>query len=177
MSVPEGGNPYEHAPDLVIVNDLLRLKVQKMEEDDRDSRGLINDISRQRSELETMLKEAERRAEAAELQLRDIALKAQAVMECLGQHGPSIVPHLIDTDDNPGEYLRQAVRNVLTNVRSNCPWCGSGQHVGAHCPQKDGPSPSMPCSNEMPISAADVEKLKSLPGKGPQSPVPEDDSL
>ena len=36
---------------------------------------------------------------------------AQAVMEYLGEHGGAIVPHLLDTDDNPGECLRVALRD------------------------------------------------------------------
>lgn len=34
----------------------------------------------------------------------------------------------------------------ITDLKPDCPRCGSGQHVGAHCPQKDGPDPAMPCS-------------------------------
>ena len=34
---------------------------------------------------------------------------AKEVMDSLAEHGPSIVPHLMDTDDNAGERLRQAI--------------------------------------------------------------------
>ena len=37
---------------------------------------------------------------------------AKAVMQTLEEHGPSIVPHLMDTDDNDGERLRQAITNA-----------------------------------------------------------------
>ena len=42
-----------------------------------------------------------------------LALKAKVVMEMLEEHGPKVVPHLIDTDDNPGQYLRNAIDAAL----------------------------------------------------------------
>lgn len=56
----------------------------------------------------------ERDVEHANLQVRDIATKAHAVMAALEEHGASIVPHLLDTDDNAGEELRQAVKAYFT---------------------------------------------------------------
>jgi hypothetical protein len=44
--------------------------------------------------------------------LREVARWAGVVMADLEQHGPSIVPHLMDTDDNDGEYLRRALRDL-----------------------------------------------------------------
>lgn len=41
---------------------------------------------------------------------RDAVLReAETVMRYLDEHGPGIVPHLIDTDDNPGQRLRDAI--------------------------------------------------------------------
>lgn len=38
--------------------------------------------------------------------------QAKQVMNMLEEYGGSIVPHLIDTDDNAGEFLRQAIANA-----------------------------------------------------------------
>lgn len=38
-----------------------------------------------------------------------VLIHATRVMALLKEHGPSIVPHLLDSDDNEGEYLRQAL--------------------------------------------------------------------
>ena len=46
------------------------------------------------------------RLKAANAELVEHAGK---VMELLKEHGPSIVPHLMDTDDNAGQYLRDAL--------------------------------------------------------------------
>jgi hypothetical protein len=37
---------------------------------------------------------------------------AKAVMCLLTKHGPSIVPHLLDDDDNEGEFLRRTIREA-----------------------------------------------------------------
>ena len=37
---------------------------------------------------------------------------ATEVMALLERYGPSIVPHLMDSDDNPGESLRAAIREA-----------------------------------------------------------------
>jgi len=37
-----------------------------------------------------------------------LSMAAYVVMDLLKQHGKSIVPHLIDTDENPGQRLREA---------------------------------------------------------------------
>jgi hypothetical protein len=57
-------------------------------------------------ELALRLEEAKRYI--AKLEAVEIA--ARAVMAHLSKYGSSIVPHLIDTDDNDGEYLRRALR-------------------------------------------------------------------
>ena len=44
--------------------------------------------------------------------LSDVATLAGSVMRHLEAYGPSIVPHLMDTDDNAGEYLRRALRDL-----------------------------------------------------------------
>lgn len=44
--------------------------------------------------------------------LRHIAKHATRVMALLGEKGMSIVPQLIDTDENPGEFLRDALRRL-----------------------------------------------------------------
>jgi hypothetical protein len=41
--------------------------------------------------------------------LREVARQARFVMAALEDHGASIVPHLLDTDDNAGQYLRDAL--------------------------------------------------------------------
>jgi hypothetical protein len=41
---------------------------------------------------------------------------AREVMDALEQHGPSIVPHLIDTDDNAGERLRTAITEATNRM-------------------------------------------------------------
>jgi hypothetical protein len=49
---------------------------------------------------------------ANDLLLRHERLKLQArqVMKYLEEHGPAIVPHLLDTDDNPGQRLRELLQ-------------------------------------------------------------------
>ena len=61
-------------------------------------------------ELALRLEEAKRYI----AKLEAVEMAARAVMTELKAHGPSIVPHLMDTDDNAGEYLRRALR-VLEN--------------------------------------------------------------
>lgn len=63
--------------------------------------------------LESELGERFKTIERLGIQLADLAMKARAVMGDLEKHGPSIVPHLLDTDDNDGQYLRVAVERVL----------------------------------------------------------------
>jgi len=41
--------------------------------------------------------------------LETVAKHARPVMNDLTEYGPSIVPHLLDTDQNDGEFLRQAL--------------------------------------------------------------------
>ena len=41
-----------------------------------------------------------------------LVTQASAVMSLLEKHGGGIVPHLLDTDDNPGEFLRAALERV-----------------------------------------------------------------
>lgn len=49
--------------------------------------------------------------------LRIVARYAGLVMETLEAHGPGIVGHLLDTDDNDGQRLREALRAAcLTDV-------------------------------------------------------------
>ena len=40
----------------------------------------------------------------------DVFFYAKKVMDTLQEYGPSIVPHLLDTDENDGERLRNALR-------------------------------------------------------------------
>lgn len=44
-------------------------------------------------------------------QARDLKLNAKGVMDALEEHGPSIVPHLIDSDENDGERTREALKH------------------------------------------------------------------
>lgn len=41
-----------------------------------------------------------------------IVMQASAVMRMLEEHGASIVPHLIDNDDNAGQRLREALQHA-----------------------------------------------------------------
>lgn len=43
-----------------------------------------------------------------------LAEAADEVMKKLEQHGPSIVPHLLDTDENAGERLREVITEAKT---------------------------------------------------------------
>jgi len=61
--------------------------------------------------LEELFRDSERSA-ALEAALRDLRDAAGAVMALLEKHGPSIVPHLMDTDDNAGEWLRSLLRDT-----------------------------------------------------------------
>lgn len=44
--------------------------------------------------------------------LLEVAEYAREVMSYLEKYGSSIVPHLLDTDENPGERLRDALRKL-----------------------------------------------------------------
>jgi hypothetical protein len=44
--------------------------------------------------------------------LRAVEVSAREVMDLLEKHGPSIVPHLLDDDENAGERLRTALRET-----------------------------------------------------------------
>jgi hypothetical protein len=45
-------------------------------------------------------------------QARKVEEAARRVSDLLTAHGASIVPHLMDTDDNPGQELRNALDEV-----------------------------------------------------------------
>ena len=47
---------------------------------------------------------------------KELLRHAEAVMKQLEEHGGAIVPHLLDTDDNPGEFLRQAIYKAKTGA-------------------------------------------------------------
>jgi hypothetical protein len=51
---------------------------------------------------------ASRDPEAAKL-IEQLVREGSAVMRLLEEHGPSIVPHLLDTDDNAGQRFRDAL--------------------------------------------------------------------
>jgi hypothetical protein len=56
--------------------------------------------------------------------LQQVAFKADRVMTMLENHGSSIVPHLLDSDDNAGQRLRLAIwqaRNVLAALNRETP--------------------------------------------------------
>lgn len=55
--------------------------------------------------------------DALRYDLHDLATKAALVMAMLKEHGPSIVPHLLDTDDNAGQRLRGTIARVNQEVR------------------------------------------------------------
>lgn len=50
-------------------------------------------------------------ARARIVRLEEVAKHARNVMSLLEEHGPGIVLHLMDTDDNSGQYLREALNN------------------------------------------------------------------
>jgi chromosome segregation ATPase len=66
---------------------------------------LMDDLAATRAELARV-------REAAQ----DVKWYGGMVMEMLEEHGPSIVPHLIDTDDNAGEHFRDALRRLARAV-------------------------------------------------------------
>ena len=70
-------------------------------------------LYRNGAQIETM-KERQRAADA-EQRVKDLAREATAVMVALAEHGSDIVPHLLDTDDNAGERLRQLLAKVPTS--------------------------------------------------------------
>ena len=43
---------------------------------------------------------------------RELLIYAEKVMNKLEEHGASIVPHLLDTDDNDGQRLREAIEKA-----------------------------------------------------------------
>lgn len=47
-----------------------------------------------------------------ELLLKTLVTRADTVMKMLEANGPSIVPHLIDSDENPGEELRKLIKHI-----------------------------------------------------------------
>lgn len=56
--------------------------------------------------------ELKARNEMLREELREVLRDAGRVMGLLAEHGASILPHLMDDDENPGERLRQAVRRA-----------------------------------------------------------------
>lgn len=55
--------------------------------------------------------------------LWQLAAEAGQVMEMLQSHGAGLVRHLLDTDDNPGERLRELLREVsLWTLRDGTSW-------------------------------------------------------
>jgi len=57
--------------------------------------------------------EAAERIAALENALRALAGSAGTVMRYLEEDGPKIVPHLVDSDDNPGQRCREDVATAL----------------------------------------------------------------
>lgn len=53
-----------------------------------------------------------KKAEAEVKRLKRVSKWAEVVMEMLEKHGSGIVPHLLDTDDNPGQELREALADA-----------------------------------------------------------------
>lgn len=45
--------------------------------------------------------------------LREALKLGKIVMDLLSEHGAEIVPHILDTDENPGERFRAAIRSCL----------------------------------------------------------------
>jgi hypothetical protein len=44
--------------------------------------------------------------------LRELIRRSSAVMTMLEVHGGAIVPHLMDTDENAGQFLREAIESA-----------------------------------------------------------------
>jgi hypothetical protein len=63
--------------------------------------------------------------------LRRVERHAREVMAALEQYGESIVGHLLDTDDNSGEFLRRALNEVAPYAWEFCRSCGGAGWVGA----------------------------------------------
>jgi len=79
----------------------------------------------------------------------DLVKAAREVMDLLTTHGGSIVPHLMDSDDNPGERLRQALSNTPHETPMD-----RIQRLGQEC---DKVSP--PDSPWMPIESAPYDEV------------------
>jgi len=63
--------------------------------------------------------ELKARNEILREELREVLRDAGRVMGLLAEHGASILPHLMDDDENPGERLRQAVRRARERTEIN----------------------------------------------------------
>jgi hypothetical protein len=50
--------------------------------------------------------------ESLEARLDELKGLAKRVMDLLEEHGASILPHLLDTDENAGQQLREALEEV-----------------------------------------------------------------
>lgn len=87
-----------------VLAEILNLATQLRERDER-----IKEKDAALRYANTVIDGERDRAETAEKKLADLARKAEAVMDSLAAFGGSIVPHLLDTDENAGERLRAAV--------------------------------------------------------------------
>jgi hypothetical protein len=70
---------------------------------------LFNDCDAAILATRTQRDRAEDKAEAWKGVADKLAREANEVMQKLEQHGPSIVPHLMGTDENAGQRLRDAL--------------------------------------------------------------------
>ena len=51
--------------------------------------------------------------------IRQLAHRAETVMQMLDTHGPIIVPHLLDTDDNAGQFLRTEIEDARAALENS----------------------------------------------------------
>ena len=63
----------------------------------------------------------------------DLLESSQKVMSLLEKHGSSIVPHLMDTDENAGEELRQAIARAKSGA------CEAEEKPIKRSASRDGP--------------------------------------
>ena len=64
------------------------------------------------------MKEAATRIEQLEAALSRLSKSAGTVMRYLEQDGPRVVPHLMDSDDNPGQRCREDIAQALSVLAS-----------------------------------------------------------
>lgn len=113
---PEEGDPLQNLMNEASMwEGRAREAIEQVEELRKRLKGREYEHNLMTEDRNKWMAKAENAAQQEELLLdlvRKLRDKGRAVMECLEEHGDTIVPHLIDTDDNDGEYFRAALREA-----------------------------------------------------------------